>query len=271
LAGPHCIIFNEAGPLLTPKKTGQDLFFDATQESELAQVSAFNWVNRAHAFVADYLPAHPDKLTALPTHVNIDDTCNAFYDPTEHTLNFFRSAGGSNCPNTAYCDVAFHEYGHGVDDQFDGILDGGLSEGFGDAMAILFTKDSIVGRDFFKKGEHLRNAKDVIKWPPADPEVHEVGRIYAGFTWQLTQELKNQLHSNAKAFAVAKELILGANALNPKDIPDAVRLSFVIDYQNGSPHFDELAAAADSRNIPRPASREAVGDLQGFQGDTSAE
>ena len=45
---------------------------------------------------------------------------------------------------------------------------------------------------------------------------------------------------------------------NAKDIPDAVRLSFFIDRQNGSLHFKELAAAADSRKIPRPQSS---GDL----------
>ena len=51
--------------------------------------------------------------------------------------------------------------------------------------------------------------------------------------------------------------MLGAAAANPTNIPDAVRLSFVVDApdgnpSHGSPHFHELAAAADSRNIPRP-------------------
>jgi hypothetical protein len=52
-----------------------------------------------------------------------DDTCNAFFDPNEHTLNFFKA--GDGCANSAYCDVACLEFGHAVDDQLGEILDGG--------------------------------------------------------------------------------------------------------------------------------------------------
>jgi hypothetical protein len=258
LTGPYCTIINEAGPLLVPTRTGNTLAFKATTEQELAQVSAFKWVSIAHAFVKDYLPSNADRLVSLPTHVNIDDSCNAFFDPNEHTLNFFKS--GDGCLNSAYCDVACHEFGHAVDDQFGDILDGGYSEGFGDALAILITRDSVIGRDFQGRGQNLRDAKDIFTWPPPDPEVHEVGRIYAGFAWELTRQLTSKLGSEDKAFDAAKNLILGAAALNPKDTPDAVRLSFLVDGQNGSTFFQELAAAADSRNIPRPDSPGTVND-----------
>src|SRR5262249_5321323 len=157
----------------------------------------------------------------LPTHVNIDDTCNAFFDPNEHTLNFFKA--GDGCANSAYCDVACHEFGHAVDDQFGGILDGGYSEGFGDSLAMLITRDSVIGRDFQGKGSPpLRNGTDIVTWPPQDTEVHQVGRIYGGFAWELIQQLNSKLGSEDKGFAAAKQLILGAAALNPKDTPDAV-------------------------------------------------
>jgi hypothetical protein len=257
LVGPFCRIINEAGPPLVGTRSGNNLVFNARTEQELAQVSAFKWVSVAHAFVADFLANNDDRLRSLPTHVNIDETCNAFFDPNEHTLNFFKS--GDGCVNTAYCDVACHEFGHAVDDQFGGILDGGYSEGFGDALAILITRDSVIGRDFQGKGKPpLRNAKEVVTWPPRNREVHEVGRIYGGFVWELTQLLKSKFGSEDRAFAVARQLVLGAAALNPKDTPDAVRLSFLIDRQGGSPFFKELAAAADTRKIPRP---ESPGDL----------
>ncbi len=53
--------------------------------------------------------------------------------------------------------------------------------------------------------------------------------------------------------------MLGAAAANPANVPDAVRLSFVVDAPDGnpahgSPHFKELAAAANSRHIPHPAA-----------------
>jgi hypothetical protein len=94
-------------------------------------------------------------------------------------------------------------------------------------------------------------------WPPAPgEEVHAIGRRYAGFTWELVQQLK-KTYSDEEAFRLATRLVMAAGAANPSNIPDAVRLSFVADDTDGnlstcSPHFKELAAAADSRSIPRP-------------------
>jgi hypothetical protein len=93
--------------------------------------------------------------------------------------------------------------------------------------------------------------------------VHTIGRPYAGFVWQLVQELK-RTYSDEESFRIATRLVLGAAAANPANVPDAVRLSFVIDAPtgnpaNGSPHFRELAAAAASRNIPHPVAMVAGG------------
>lgn len=192
--------------------------------------------------------------------MNIASSCNAFWNGS--SISFFRA--GSGCPNMAYSDVVFHEYGHGVDARKGGILDGGYSEGFGDAMAILGTHQSCVGRDFFGAGTCLRDATALILWPPAPGEgVHNRGRRYAGFVWELSQQLRNT-YSEDEAFRLASELVLAAAASNPASIPDAVFLSFVADDTDGnlatcSPHFKELAAAADSRNIPRPANCAASG------------
>ncbi len=260
LFGPYGHVINENGSPLQGKVTGNDIFFDANTESELAQTSAFRWVSHAHEFVRDHLNGEPPLLRNLPLHVNIDDSCNAFWDGG--SLNFFRAGG--ECPNTASADVAFHEFGHGVDAAFGGIEDGAYSEGFGDSVAILITRDSIIGRDFKGKGKHLRNAKDVVNWPPVNPEVHAAGRIYGGFTWELTRQLMSKYGNEDQAFAIARRLILGAAAQNPKDIPDAVLLSFAVDKVDGSKHFAQLAAAADSRKIPRPKNPETLGDPTNF-------
>jgi hypothetical protein len=157
-----------------------------------------------------------------------------------------------------------HEYGHGIDARKGGIVDGGYSEGFGDAVAVLGTHQACVGRDFFGAGTCLRPATDLVMWPPAPGTgVHAVGRRYAGFTWELTQQLRNT-YSEEEAFRLAAELVMASAAANPANIPDAVFLSFVADDTDGnlatcSPHFKELAAAADSRNIPRPANCAVLG------------
>lgn len=264
LSGPNSVVQNQAGSTLNRNKDGTPdnpipLNFGASTDEELAQVTAFYWTNVARNLArTGFDPNLPD----LPTNVNIAGLCNAFWNGS--SINFYRAGGG--CPNTAYADVVLHEYGHGVDARQGGILDGGYSEGFGDALAILGTRQSCLGRDFFGAGTCLRPATDVILWPPAPGDgVHAIGRRYAGFTWELIQQLKNT-YSEDGAYQIAADLVLAAAAANPANVPDAVRLSFIADdddgnLSNGTPHFAELAAAADSRNIPRPAGlvRDRVG------------
>ncbi len=261
LAGDFSVVQNMGGPVMTEAKsndhkTASDLNFGASNEPTLAQVTAYHWTNVAHDMAQDILDPASDavNLEKLTTRVNINSSCNAFWNG--NSINFFKSGG--SCPNTAYSDVVLHEYGHGVDHAKGNILDGGYSEGFGDAMALLGTRQSCLGRDFFGSGTCLRPATDVILWPPAGGEgVHAIGRRYAGFTWELINQLKT-VYSDDGTYGIAGRLILAAAQANPSDIPDAVHLSFLMDdddgnLANGTPHFKQLANAADSRNIPRPA------------------
>lgn len=263
LQGPFAQIQNQAGAGLQVAKTGGtadplDLNFGAASETDLAQTTAFYWTDFAHELAQPALG--PTALANLPVRTSINATCNAFWDGS--SLNFFHAGGG--CPNTAYSDVVLHEFGHGVDAANGGIVDLGYSEGFGDSLAVLGTRQPCVGRDFFGPGTCLRPATDVVLWPPpANDDPHDVGRRYAGFVWELVKQLK-QANADDEAFQLATRLVLGAAAANPANIPDAVRLSFVVDAPDGnpahgSPHFKELAAAADSRKIPRPADPVAAG------------
>jgi hypothetical protein len=262
LSGPYFVIQNQAGANMTRAKTGLptsaiDLNFGASGEFELAQPTAFYWANVGRA-EAGILAS--TELPALPTRVNLAGTCNAYWDGA--SINFYRAGGG--CPNMAYADVVLHEYGHGIDSAKGGILDGGYSEGFGDAVALLVTRQPCVGRDFFGAGTCLRMATDAVTWPSPSPEVHEVGRRYAGFVWDLVQQLK-KTYADDEAFSLATRLVMAASAANPASIPDAVQLSFVADDTDNnlatcSPHFREIAAAADLRHIPRPADCVGGGD-----------
>ena len=255
LAGPHSVIDDRAGPVMGRMKTGTptdpiDLNFGASGEFETAQVTAFYWTNLAHNLASDILD--PSDLPNLPTRVNINSSCNAYWNGS--SINFFRAGG--LCPNTAYADVVLHEYGHGVDHRKGGILDGAYSEGFSDVMAILGTGQQCLGRDFLGLGTCLRPATTVVSWPCLGCGVHQKGRVYAGFIWEFIQQLQNTFSEHG-AYAIAAKLVLAAAVANPSDIPDAVHLSFLADdddgdLDNGTPHFAELAAAADSRNIPRP-------------------
>lgn len=277
LAGPACVIEDHGGgSVLTRTRSGDgsapiNLDFDARGEFEIAQVTAFYWTTGAREFARDFLL--PSHLWRLTTRVNLDATCNAGFSGADVSLNFFRA--GNGCQNTASSDIVLHEYGHAIDFAHGGILDAGYSEGFGDALAILVTRQPLVGRDLDGAGTFLRDARKVVTYPASDPDPHVVGQIYGGFTWELIRQLKDgpAHHTDEEAFAVAKGLLLAADAMNPKDIPDAVHLAFLADdddgdLTNGSPHFAQLAAAADSRKIPRPPDPVApAGPRHAYVGD----
>ena len=161
VSGLHSVVDNVAGGEVSASGSGSpaapiDLAINAAGDAQLAQTSAFVWVDRAHGLAEAFLPS--GALARVPTNVNIASSCNAFWNGS--SLNFFHAEGG--CVNTAYADVALHEYGHAVDQALGGILDGGYSEGFGDALSILGTRQFCVGRDFFGAGTCLRQTTDVV-------------------------------------------------------------------------------------------------------------
>lgn len=258
LFGPRCVVMNDAGAELREEAMPLEaenatLDFHTTAEFEVAQVSAFYWVNRAAEFARSKIRG---RLFYVPTRVNLNAAGNAFWDG--FALNFFRS--GDGFPNTAYSDVIIHEFGHAVDGRLGGILSRGYSEGFGDALAILITEQPEMGRDFFGRGNPMRDAREVVKWTAPDVmsgsgEPHRVGQVYAGFVWQLIEELKRAGDRNA--LITAKGLVLDSAEMNPKDIVDAIRLTYLADdndgnLANGTPHSAQITAAAKSREIPTP-------------------
>ncbi len=270
LAGPMAEVQNLAGPVLAVSKVGVGLVNLAftpspADEAGVAQVSAFQATNAAFNFARSYLPANPTKLTGMLVRVNINDSCNAFYTPG--STNYFRKAAGASCPNTAYADVVSHEYGHAVDDQLTGIQDGGYSEGFGDALCLLITRQPGVGRNSFgpPPGDATKTLRDASsptapKWPAVqNGEVHQKGFCYSAFCWRLITKLKAKYANDTLAFAIAKRLVLGAGVLNPNSVPDAARLMFFVDKQAfpqpapaKSKHYDLIKAAADEMQIPHP-------------------
>ena len=192
---------------------------------------------------------------------------NANYSWENITLTLDRGAGVY--PNRASRDVIIHEYGHALDDEWGTIQDRPYSEGFADALVILMTHQATFGMDWSGRDTFLRKASDPITWeevqeePEGGPGDYKRGKVYSGFVWDLIAQFKTQFaivpEPEAAAYQVAKQLILGAASSDPKDIPDAVRLSFLYDAQqfSGGPgakskHFDALAAAAKSRKLPVP-------------------
>lgn len=100
------------------------------------------FINRTAAGWVNYSWLN-QKLTA---NMNIDNTCNAFWDGS--TVNFYRSGGG--CGNTGEIAAVFdHEWGHGIDYNDANGPYQNPGEVFADIVANLRLHNSCTGRGFF--------------------------------------------------------------------------------------------------------------------------
>jgi hypothetical protein len=95
--------------------------------------SCFYEVNKLAEMARGWLPTNPWLQSQLTANVNINDTCNAFWDGT--TINFYRSGGG--CRNTGEIAAVFdHEWGHGLDDNDANGTISNSGEAYADIVAI---------------------------------------------------------------------------------------------------------------------------------------
>ena len=60
------------------------------------------------------VPPRPWLNSQLTSNMNINNACNAFFSPTDGTVNFYRE--NDQCRNTGEIAAVFdHEWGHGLD------------------------------------------------------------------------------------------------------------------------------------------------------------
>ncbi len=152
----------------------------------------------------------------IRTNVNIDDTCNAFYNGT---VNFFRSGG--SCNNTGeIADVMQHEWGHGLDSHTQG-GDSATGEGTADHVAFILQHHPVIGPYFRTSGAGVRdldkdnNSRGLLTWSnvlnkcdtgrcsgPRGRECHCEGEIYGQTGWDLAQALvaKHGYHTGWQEF-----------------------------------------------------------------------
>jgi len=92
-----------------------------------------------------YLPSNAWLQAKLTSNVNLTGTCNAFWSPTQKTINFYQTISG--CANTGEISAIFlHEWGHGMDSN-DGNGAQGSGEAMGDTVAMLQIRNSCIGQN----------------------------------------------------------------------------------------------------------------------------
>ena len=108
--------------------------------------TAFYELNKLKEQARGWLPTNSWLNARLTANVNINNTCNAFWNGS--TVNFYRSGGG--CRNTGELAGVFdHEWGHGMDDNDSVGSLSNTSEAYADIAAILRLEASCVGHGFF--------------------------------------------------------------------------------------------------------------------------
>jgi len=270
LAGPYVKLADAQGKTLSVKvsvKPGDNqIVFNPgatlSDENSLAQVNAFSKVNLSLAFLRDR------KLTnaamdnqQITVRTNIDDECNAYYTPGRPSLNFFRSS--SNCVNSSYDTVAEHENGHYWDDMLGGIVNGGLSEGWGDILSMFRLNNPVIGEHFMKRPrggkDYIRHGENDYKYNEYD-EVHEQGQAWGGFAWKLRKMLIEKLGYEQGA-AAAEALILPTMFAKASTIPDAMAQVLINAMKSDGTmaHEKEIRAAAKIHGIDLPQNPSSSG------------
>jgi len=226
--------------------------------SDDAERDGYRNVNLVHDFVRALDPGLTNLDYVAACNVSIAGSCNAFYDPNNASVNFYRAGGG--CPNMATMqDVVFHEYGHGVNEHVyymagepNGMMNGALHEGMADVQAAMIQDSPDVGKGFFGPGTVLRQLNNTKRWPQdANADPHLAGLIIGGAFWNLRQ---------SAGLAVAQQLSHFAKYGKPDDDNDGVAMhefffeTVVADdndanLANGTPHLSDIVAAFNAHGI----------------------
>ena len=178
----------------------------------LKALNAYLSVQRVVRFVRSYLGENSAPFLRMKANVliNVEGSCNAFYDPRLNSLNFFIE--GEGCADTALInDVIYHEWGHGLDFYSGrqlGIRDGAFSEGIGDILATFLTGSSELAKGFnLGSSSSLRQIDNNQVFPRDRGPVHYEGLIISGAFWSLRVALQER-YGMIRGAHMAAELFL---------------------------------------------------------------
>jgi len=260
--GSYVSVDNDAGDNASTAAqlpAGGSALWDGSATATIdAQIATFVHTNRAIAHLRGIDPALPYLETLVPTLVNIDDECNAFFNRKKGSLNFY--AASANCANMArLADVVYHEYGHAI--HYNSVIDGvgaynrAVSEGLADYLSATITGDPAVGRGFYHSAAPLRHIDPPnfeYVWPEDISENHAFGQIISGALWDL-RKLMITKYGEAQGASLTDQLYYQAMR-RAVDIPS---MYFEVlaaddddgDLDNGTPNICEIDEAFGAHGL----------------------
>ncbi len=237
-----------------------DLVFNGGGDPNLiAQLNAFHYVDQGYRLFMESAGGFPAMSSPVNATTGMSGTCNAYYDPSQQLLRFLRAGGG--CVDSAYSSVVLHEFGHHVVNSLN-LSQGAFGEGYGDALAIVYLQDGIIGRDFAGSGNHVRNVSGSSVTVPCGSSIHFCGQALGKFWFNLGNNLRTDLGATVGQ-QVLEQLFVDWSALtmggiNGYPIRDEMILEVLTaddddgDLNNGSPHWNQICAAADAGGLACP-------------------
>ncbi len=255
---------NQAGSdytLTVQASTGsgnQILMNPSPTELVTAQANAYVHVVKLREWIRSIDPsdAHAD-FTAI-SNVNINSTCNAFYDGG--SVNFYRVGGG--CVNTAYSTVVAHEMGHWLNDRYNTFNGGdGMGEGNADVFAMYLYDDPIVGKDFCGSGCHIRDGNNTRQYcgdgnGGCYGEVHADGEVWMGAAWKIRRNLNTAVGNAAGDLAANTLFLAWMNGYDQTQIHSIIEVQWLtLDDDNGNiddgtPHYASIDSAFREQGFP---------------------
>jgi hypothetical protein len=232
-----------------------------------AQVNAFIHTNLIHDFFRSRsgtwsLIDHP-----LRANVNIDSSCNAFYDGS--SINFF-TAGTvpfvGTCPNTAYSSIIAHEYGHHIVNQL-GIGQGGFGEGYSDCCSALLYDDIVLGRQFLNGQPGRLPMVANVQYPCDLGAIHDCGQLLAAVWWRIRQNM-GTFYGSANGLERTRQMFVdwslittggeGEQYLNSAHYGTFIEILTINDddgnLSNGTPDLPRICPVAPLSSLSCPAT-----------------
>jgi hypothetical protein len=146
---PYVVARQAPGDLPLGTNPGTDCSANPSSRATKAARNAFYHLNLARLLAMKYLTGHPRASrwfnSIVQANVNLPGTCSAFWNGS---VNFLKS--GDGCNNTGeIADPIHHEWGHGLDENTNGLQsDRPKSEAVGDLNALFTTHDRCIGPGF---------------------------------------------------------------------------------------------------------------------------
>lgn len=274
MSGPYALVHRVSGAtdanwttVVTPG-TPFSLYW-TTDHSEKEERFLFYWINHLHDFMKEIDPGltEADANPVVAFTEEVGGICpGSAWAQGRRTLHFCRQItfpdGTTWFPTGLLSDYVGHEYGHLVTVWLypDPGPSSALGHGNGDVLAVFSTgrRDLGGGASTLRTcTTRVRSGDNSFSYPFVN-DFSEFGwYVILGFHWMCWQELRAVLPPEEADRVAFADWHFGRSLGLPLVLSDQVLWTFLADDDdanlgNGTPHYDQICAAAQAKGFPCP-------------------